>query len=72
MKFENYNGTAGQYIREYLDASGALDESPTSDDEARALWTSLEESFADDGGTGISEDEFADAVSEMQERFVTN
>ncbi len=69
MTFENYSGTAEQYIAEYLDPDGTLTDSPTSEDEARALWAQLEDVFQADGGTGINEDDFVDAVAEMQERF---
>ena len=69
MTFANYSGTAEQYIREYLDPSGTLDDSPTTEDEARALWGSMQEIFADDGGTGIDEEDFVEAVAEMQGKF---
>lgn len=64
-RYRNYSGTAQQYIREYLDPNGTLDGSPTSEEEARALWKSMEDVFAADGGTGIDEEDFVDAVAEM-------
>lgn len=67
--YANYSGTAQAFIREYLDPDGTLNDSPTTEDEARTLWASMEESFADDGGTGIGEEEFVDAVAEMQAQF---
>jgi hypothetical protein len=67
--FTKYSGTAEQYIREFLDPNGTLDESPTSEAEARSMWAELEDVFAEDGGTGISEEEFVAAVARMQEQF---
>lgn len=64
--YSQYGGTVQQYIREHLDPDNTLGESPTSEEEARAIWAGLEESFADDGGTGIDEEAFVDAVAEMQ------
>jgi hypothetical protein len=69
MTFANYQGTAEQYIREYLDPDGTLNNSPTTSDEASALWHQLEAVFVADGGTGISEEKFIDAVAEMQGQF---
>ena len=67
--YDNYSGTAQQYIAEYLDPDGELNRTPTSEDEARALWVSLEDVFRADGGTGMDEETFVEAVAEMQERF---
>lgn len=64
--FAHYSGTAEQYIREYLDPSGTLNDSPTTEDEARSLWADLEENYASEGGTGIDEEEFVEAVERMQ------
>jgi hypothetical protein len=69
MTFNDYQGTAEQYIRQYLDPSGTLDKSPTSYVESVALWEDLEEVFADEGGTGISLGSFCVAVNNMQGHF---
>ncbi len=64
--YANYSGTAGDYIREYLDQGNTLSQQPpVSDKEARELWASLEDTFTDDGGTGMSEDEFVEGVEEI-------
>lgn len=69
MTFEQYSGSAANYIREYLDPDNTLGETPTSEDEARKLWADMERIFAADAGTGIDEEDFVDAVEEMQEKF---
>lgn len=69
MTYSNYSGTAEQYIREYLDPDDTLSDSPTTEEEARALWHSLNKVFAADGGSGIDEDEFVEAVARMQSAF---
>jgi hypothetical protein len=69
MTYAEYSGSAEQYISEYLDPSRTLKSSPTSEDEARTLWSQLNEVFAADGGTGIDEEDFVTAVGKMQERF---
>ena len=63
MTYKRYHGTASQYIAEYLDPMGTLQDSPPTEEEARGIWASLEEVFADDGGTGMSEDDFVEAVA---------
>ena len=67
MNYAEYSGTAEQYIREYLDPMGTLDTSdPVTEEEAHLIWEQLEEVFAADGGTGIDEEDFVEAVMEMQ------
>lgn len=70
MRYANYSGTSASYIREYLDPDGTLDCSPTSEEEARSLWADMERIFAADGGTGIEEEDFVEAVAGKQSKFV--
>lgn len=67
--YANYSGTAQEYIREYLDPNGTLNDSPTTEEEARAIWADLEDIYVSDGGTGMTEEEFVEAVAEMQTQF---
>lgn len=69
--FSDYSGTAEEYIAEYLDPDGTLNDTPTTEDEARGIWASLEREFRADGGTGMDEETFVAAVAEMQEAFAT-
>jgi len=62
VKFKDYNGTALEYIAEFIDSSGKIRESIKTDADASGAWCFLE-TF---GSTGMSKSQFIEAIADTR------
>lgn len=68
MTFDEYSGSATDYIREYLIPRADFEDGRVAnEDEAHWTWEALEDTFRSDGGTGIDCDTFVEAIMKMYE-----